>query len=168
MDRNLVEAIEKLEKRSIDPSKVLVGLTGVEKSILNVLIDYEQAMNPNEIRNVLISDVWTYLLCLLDENIRKRIGDYKLKYWRSEFHFPTNEKEVLNFWRQNKDLPRSKEYELIAKFLKKEGIANIPNHRTIERILKELEMAGIVVSRDEVGKAKKVYFVNPIILKKLK
>ena len=160
----IIEAIEKFEKAGVEPSKILVSLTGVERSVLNVLIAYEQAMNPNEIRNVLILDVVAYLLSLCGRGFK----GYKLKYWRGEFHYPLNEKEVLKALGKNVQPTTQKQFEEDAKILKKYGIANIPDYRTIERILRELELMGVVISREEVGKAKRVYFINPLFLEKIK
>jgi len=164
MLNKIIEAMEKLERNGIDPSKVLVGLTGIERSILNVLIENEQAMNPNEIRRALILDVMRFFLSVSG----KVKEEYTLKYWRGGLHYPAEEKELFKLWHKNRNLPPQKRFEEDAKLLKRFGVADIPDYRTIERILREMELMGIVISRDEVGKAKKVYFVNPVFLEKVK
>ncbi len=84
----------------------------------------------------------------------------------------TDEKIILEALKEierkgiNLNHPTSREKRAIADILKKKGIVSIPSHKTIERILMDFELAGVVVSRLDIsGKGKKLYALNPKLAK---
>ena len=97
----------------------------------------------------------------------------KMEYWVGEFEdvpelFIKVYKELRekNILKNGKILERNK--RIVAELINKYGIARIPSYKTIERILIELEAGGFVVSRpDSGGKGKKLYAINPKLLKKM-
>jgi len=171
MGAPLLEMFEKVRQPNVELKEFLRLLTGVEQSVLNVLLYNDQAMNPNEIRLYLVADVVNTITCLFEKEICEKLFEQGKRrklpwYWKGVLSPPLNPKPFFDFVKKHK--PLAKYINDYVKFLKKEDIAAIPDYRTIEKILKEFEVAGIVISRDEVGKAKKAYAINPLIAKELK
>jgi len=113
------------------------------------------------------------------EWIQEKIKDLKrskpdMRYWEKDYDdIPENFAKIYEKLREEGILKNGKILERdkrkVADLLRKYGIANIPAYSTIERILTELEAAGLVISRlDSGGKGKKLYAINPKILKFLK
>ncbi|AGK60974.1 hypothetical protein Asulf_00970 [Archaeoglobus sulfaticallidus PM70-1] len=171
----IIEAIEKIEKLEIEPSEILTILTGPEKSVLYALLMSEKAINPNEIRTLLTRDVILFLLRYANYwNLRVKLKKMKFPdhlrpfIWKDIINLHSfHDGEVVKELKSLTKKPISKHINDYIKFLKKYDIAKIPDYRTIERILKEFEVSGIVISRIEVGKAKKVYALNPLLRKKI-
>ncbi|ADB58662.1 hypothetical protein [Archaeoglobus profundus] len=97
----------------------------------------------------------------------------RMEFWEGEFEdIPELFIKVYEELKQRKILKNGKILErdkrVVAELINKHGIARIPSYKTIERILTELEAGGLVVSRpDSGGRGKKLYAINPKLLKKL-
>ena len=96
-----------------------------------------------------------------------------MEFWEGEFEdIPELFIKVYEELKQRKILKNGKILErdkrVVAELINKHGIARIPSYKTIERILTGLEAGGLVVSRpDSGGRGKKLYAINPKLLKKL-
>ncbi|RLI76204.1 hypothetical protein DRO97_01370 [Archaeoglobales archaeon] len=170
--------IELLEKEISDVSEIETLLTGVEKTILNVLKKKKRAMNVNEIRNTIIDDFMNLMKYYVRSRDRlKPVGlDYYsdkpvLQFWDGDYNDIPD--LFISIYNELKDMGILKNYNVlerdkkkVASLLKKYGIANIPTNSTIERVLREFEASGLVISRSDTGgKGKKLYALNPKILR---
>ncbi|KUJ94014.1 MAG: hypothetical protein XD40_0835 [Archaeoglobus fulgidus] len=174
MEEAIQKLVEAIDRGDIDIEGFEYLLTAEEKSVWNVLKTYKRAMNVNEVREALIYDFVLVLRSEYDFLTRKSrsipplpslwVGDYDLSEENVREFFKEIRKKGLDI-----DNPRSltsREMRVIADILKKKGIVSIPSHKMVERILKDFESLGVVISRpDRSGKGKTLYAINPRLAK---
>ena len=144
---------------------LLSTLTPIEKSILLILVKTGGAIHANRIRELLITDAVFSVLCRMSEFEKelRRAGvtpENTPIFWLDLIKPPKKLDEFVNFARKT---PLT-ELDKYARELKRQGMAKIPDYKTIQKILYELTATSLVVSRSEVGgKAKTLYAINPKI-----
>jgi len=178
----LLSGEEKTVLKVLKDKKRAMNVNEIRNAIIDDFINlikyYGELSMLEKTRSKLVKNEWLAPPFKI-ESVEKKIKNLmsskpNMKYWEkdyvdspeifAEIYEKLKEMEIL---KNGKMLERDK--RKVAELLKKHRIANIPAYSTIERILTELEAAGLVISRlDSGGKGKKLYAINPKILKFLK
>jgi len=176
-----LENEEEMKKRIQNIKDSFVVLTPLEKTILNVLVAFQSALTPAEIRETLIEAAWDYLTSPLENaKLSYWVPPYRVKKplmrenllkdstWISE----TKDNEgsiafdLLRLEKLKGEIPKFEWIEEVVRFLKKHDILQPPNYRTVENALNSLLGMGLVVFRkDESKKKKKMYAPHPLLLR---
>jgi len=155
--KELEERIEQYEK----PPQLILKRGDTKR--FDFKVSFDKRFNVNIIR----IDV------LKNELNRLRRFKPRLEVWEGDFEdLPEQFTKIYEELKRREILKNKKILErdkrIVAELINKYGIAKIPSYKTIERILIELEAGGFVISRlDSGGRGKKLYAINPKLLKKV-
>ena len=105
------------------------------------------------------------------ENLRRQLRWFTFSYWVGEVDSDEElilkaieELEKIGVWK--KGVIKDRDKRKVAEVINRCKIARIPSFKTIERILENLELSGIVISREDVkGKGKRLFALNPLLLR---
>ncbi|WP_456469373.1 hypothetical protein [Archaeoglobus sp.] len=166
--RLLDKTIEKmLQTKKIDVEELLILLTPAERAVLKILAIEAKPLTISDVRNMIIDDIMEKILSPTilaspSENIT-----LKLRWWPEVLNV---EKSILvDIHAQIKNVqPKYKKRIKAVELLRKHNIIEIPAHQTIEKILNEFVAMGLVLSRQEIVGRKKLYVINPKVLKEVR